>query len=65
MVNPTGPAGTGPWPTSRGGGPAPDGLVALIVYAVGADQAAKLAEDDPAVRGGLMALDIRPWYTGV
>lgn len=46
-------------------GPAPDGLVALIVYAVGAEKAAKLAADDPAVRGGLIALDIRPWYTGV
>lgn len=46
-------------------GPAPDGLVALIVYAVDADRAAKLAADDPAVRGGLIALDIRPWYTSV
>jgi uncharacterized protein YciI len=46
-------------------GPAPDGLVALIVYAVDADKAATLAQNDPAVRGGLIALDIRPWYTGV
>jgi uncharacterized protein YciI len=46
-------------------GPAADGLVALIVYAVGVEQAAKLAADDPAVRGGLIALDIRPWYTAV
>ncbi len=46
-------------------GPAEDGLVALIVYAVDADRASKLAENDPAVRGGLTALDIRPWYTGV
>lgn len=46
-------------------GPAPDGLVALIVYAVDAEKAATLAQDDPAVRGGLIALDIRPWYTAV
>jgi uncharacterized protein YciI len=44
-------------------GPAADGLVALIVYGVDAERAAKLAEDDPAVRGGLISLDIRPWYT--
>jgi uncharacterized protein YciI len=46
-------------------GPAADGLVALIVYAVDADQAAALAQSDPAVRGGLISLDIRPWYTAV
>jgi uncharacterized protein YciI len=46
-------------------GPAADGLVALIVYAVDADRAAALAEADPAVRGGLISLDIRPWYTAV
>lgn len=44
-------------------GPPADGLVALIVYAVGPERAAKLAENDPAVRGGLISLDIRPWYT--
>jgi uncharacterized protein YciI len=43
-------------------GPAPDGLVALIVYAVDAEKAAELAQNDPAVRGGMIALDIRPWY---
>jgi uncharacterized protein YciI len=42
--------------------PAADGLVALIVYGVDAERAAKLAQDDPAVRGGLVAVDIRPWY---
>lgn len=46
-------------------GPAEDGLVALIVYAVDAEKAAELAQGDPAVRGGLIALDIRPWYTGI
>jgi uncharacterized protein YciI len=46
-------------------GPAADGLVAVIVYAVDAERASKLAENDPAVRGGLIALDIRPWYTAV
>ena len=43
-------------------GPDEDGLLALIVYAVGAEQARKLAEDDPAVRGGMVAVDVRPWY---
>jgi uncharacterized protein YciI len=46
-------------------GPAADGLVALIVYAVDAERALKLAQNDPAVRGGLISLDIRPWYTGL
>lgn len=46
-------------------GPAPDGLIGLIVYAVGADKAGELARSDPAVRGGMIALDIRPWYTAV
>jgi uncharacterized protein YciI len=45
-------------------GPAEDGLIALIVYAVDAERASELARSDPAVRGGLIALDIRPWYTG-
>ena len=44
-------------------GPAEDGLIALIVYAVDADRAYELASSDPAVRGGLITLDIRPWYT--
>jgi uncharacterized protein YciI len=45
--------------------PPADGLIALIIYAVEAERALKLAQDDPAVRGGLIALDIRPWYTVV
>jgi uncharacterized protein YciI len=44
-------------------GPADDGLVALIVYAVDADRARQIAGDDPAVRGGLIQVDIRPWFT--
>jgi len=43
-------------------GPAADGLVALIIYAVDAERASALASADPAVRGGLISLDIRPWY---
>jgi uncharacterized protein YciI len=39
--------------------------VALIVYAIDAERAAALAQNDPAVRGGMIALDIRPWYTAV
>jgi len=45
-------------------GPAADGLIALIIYAVDADRASTLASADPAVRGGLISLDIRPWYAG-
>jgi uncharacterized protein YciI len=44
-------------------GPSADGLIALIVYAVDAGRAREIAEDDPAVRSGLITLDIRPWYT--
>ena len=45
--------------------PAADGLIAVIVYAVGPERAGKLAENDPAVRGGLITLDIRPWHTDI
>ena len=44
-------------------GPAADGLVGMIVYSVDAERASALAASDPAVRGGLISLDIRPWYT--
>lgn len=44
-------------------GPADDGLIAVIVYAVDAERARAIASDDPAVRGGLIQLDIRPWFT--
>ena len=44
-------------------GPADDGLIAVIVYAVGAERAREIANDDPAVRSGLIQLDIRPWFT--
>jgi uncharacterized protein YciI len=43
-------------------GPGDDGLIALIVYAVGAERARELATADPAVRNGLIELDVRPWY---
>lgn len=43
-------------------GPAEDGLVALIIYTVNVRRAQQIAASDPAVRGGLIALDIRPWY---
>lgn len=46
-------------------GPAADGLIAMIVHAVDAEQAAAIAQGDPAVRRGLIALDVRPWYTAV
>jgi uncharacterized protein YciI len=44
-------------------GPANDGLIAVIVYAVDAERAQEIANSDPAVRGGLISLDIRPWFT--
>ncbi len=44
-------------------GPAADGLIAVIVYAVDAERARSIANSDPAVRGGLISLDIRPWFT--
>jgi uncharacterized protein YciI len=34
------------------------------VYAVDAARARVIADNDPAVRAGLITLDIRPWYTG-
>jgi uncharacterized protein YciI len=43
-------------------GPADDGLIALIVYAVDAERARELADDDPAVSSGLVQVDIRPWF---
>lgn len=43
-------------------GPGDDGLLALIVYAVDVERARQLADGDPAVRGGMISLDIRPWY---
>jgi uncharacterized protein YciI len=43
-------------------GPDEDGLVALIVYTVNAERARRLADADPAVRGGMISLDVRPWY---
>jgi uncharacterized protein YciI len=46
-------------------GPAEDGLIAVIVYAVDAERAREIAGNDPAVRGGLIQLDIRPWFTAV
>ncbi len=44
-------------------GPEEDGLLALIVYAASATRARELADADPAVRGGMVTLDVRPWYT--
>ena len=44
-------------------GPAEDGLIAIIVYAVDAERAREIAVSDPAVRGGLIGVDIRPWFT--
>ena len=46
-------------------GPAQDGLVGLIIYAVDAERASALATGDRGVRSGLITVDIRPWYTDI
>jgi uncharacterized protein YciI len=44
------------------GQPGPDGLIALVLYAVGEPEARKLTEQDPAISSGLVRCDVRPWY---
>ena len=43
-------------------GPGDDGMLALIIYAVDVTRARQLADGDPAVVGGMISLDVRPWY---
>jgi uncharacterized protein YciI len=42
--------------------PEPDGLIGLVLYAVGAPAARELAERDLASNAGLVRCDVRPWY---
>jgi hypothetical protein len=42
--------------------PAPDGLIGLVLYAVGAGRARELAERDLASSAGLVRCDVHPWY---
>jgi uncharacterized protein YciI len=34
----------------------------VILYAVDAARARDIADADPAVRNGMIRLDVRPWY---
>jgi uncharacterized protein YciI len=36
----------------------------VAIYRVGTEQTAKLTQDDPAVKAGLLATEIHPWITG-
>src|SRR5262249_18989719 len=49
-------------------GPFPFGdageLRGVIIFRVGAEQTAKLVQDDPTVRAGLLKPEIHPWITG-
>jgi uncharacterized protein YciI len=44
------------------GVPGPDGLIGLVLYALGEAQARELTERDPAISAGLVRCDIHPWY---
>lgn len=39
-------------------------LRGVAIFRVGAEQTAKLAQDDPAVKAGLLKTEIHPWATG-
>jgi uncharacterized protein len=49
----SGPVGDQPDPALRG----------LCVYRTGLDEARRLAEEDPAVRAGRLAVDVLTWWT--
>jgi uncharacterized protein YciI len=39
-------------------------LRGIFIYSVGAEQAAKLAQDDPLVKAGYLKPEMHPWITG-
>jgi uncharacterized protein len=49
----------GPFPFSE-----PGELRGVAIFRVGAEQAARLEQDDPAVKAGLLKTEIHPWATG-
>jgi uncharacterized protein YciI len=49
----------GPFPFSDEGE-----LRAVVIFRVGAEQTAKLTQDDPIVKAGLLKTEIHPWGTG-
>jgi len=42
----------------------PGELVGVAIYRVGAEQTAKLTQDDPIVKAGVLKTEIHPWGTG-
>jgi uncharacterized protein YciI len=49
----------GPFPLSE-----PGELRGIEIFRVGAEQAAKLVQEDPTVKAGLLKPKIHPWITG-
>lgn len=49
-------------PFQQAGDVARDPLVGLVVYRVDRETAARHAEDDPAVRAGLLSFEVHAWY---
>jgi uncharacterized protein YciI len=42
----------------------PDDLLGVAIFRVGAEQTAKLTQDDPIVKAGFLKPEIHPWGTG-
>jgi len=49
----------GPFPFSD-----PGELLGVTIFRVGAEETAKLVQDDPSVKAGLLKTEIHPWITG-
>lgn len=49
----------GPFPLGE-----PGELLGASIFRVGGEQTAKLLQDDPAVKAGLLKTEIHPWGTG-
>jgi len=49
----------GPFPFSD-----PGELRGVAIFRVGSEQTAKLTQDDPTVKAGLLKAEIHPWITG-
>ena len=49
----------GPFPLS-----VPGELRGVVIYRVGEEQAAKLAQEDPVVKAGILKAELHPWATG-
>jgi uncharacterized protein len=49
----------GPLPLSETGDP-----VGVAIFRVGAEETAKLTQEDPIVKAGLLKTEIHPWGTG-